>query len=55
VNIDNIRERLARLSQSGKDLIGSRYTSEVSNQEFVDANAFREWRVGCVAFLREDE
>jgi hypothetical protein len=53
VNIDNIRDRLARLSQSGKELIGSRYTSEVSNQEFVDANAFREWRVGCVAFLRE--
>jgi hypothetical protein len=25
----------------------------VSHQEFVDAGAFREWRVGCVAFLRE--
>ena len=53
MNIENIRDRLAQLSEKGKELIGSRYTSEVSNQEFVDANAFREWRVGCVAFLRE--
>ena len=53
MNIENIRDRLARLSESGKELISSRYTSEVSNQEFVDATAFREWRVGCVAFLRE--
>lgn len=53
MNIENIRDRLGQLSDKGKELIGSRYTSEVSNQEFVDANAFREWRVGCVAFLRE--
>jgi hypothetical protein len=47
VNIENIRDRLGQLSDKGRELIGSRYTSEVSNQEFVDANAFREWRVGC--------
>lgn len=53
MNVDDVRDRLAQLSEKGKELIGSRYTSEVSNQEFVDVNAFREWRVGCVAFLRE--
>jgi hypothetical protein len=53
VNIDMIRDRLARLSDQGSDLLGTRYKSDVSHQEFVDAGAFREWRVGCVAFLRE--
>jgi hypothetical protein len=53
VNIDIIRDRLARLSELGSDLLETRYTSDVSHQEFVDAGAFREWRVGCVAFLRE--
>lgn len=48
-----IRDRLARLSEQGSDLLGTRYKSDVSHQEFVDAGAFREWRVGCVAFLRE--
>jgi hypothetical protein len=53
VNIDVIRDRLARLSELGSDLLETRYKSDVSHQEFVDAGAFREWRVGCVAFLRE--
>jgi hypothetical protein len=44
---------LARLSEQGSDLLETRYKSDVSHQEFVDAAAFREWRVGCVAFLRE--
>jgi hypothetical protein len=53
VNVDAIRDRLARLSELGSDLLETRYKSDVSHQEFVDAGAFREWRVGCVAFLRE--
>ncbi len=53
MNIDVIRDRLARLSELGSDLLETRYKSDVSHQEFVDAGAFREWRVGCVAFLRE--
>jgi hypothetical protein len=53
VNIDVIRDRLARLSDLGSELLETRYKSDVSHQEFVDAGAFREWRVGCVAFLRE--
>jgi hypothetical protein len=53
VNIDVIRDRLARLSELSSDLLETRYKSDVSHQEFVDAGAFREWRVGCVAFLRE--
>ncbi|MGO9265169.1 MAG: hypothetical protein ACLQBA_09835 [Candidatus Binataceae bacterium] len=48
-----MRDRLGQLSDRGKELVGSRYKSEYSNQEFVDTAAFREWRVGCVAFLRE--
>jgi len=53
MNIDLVRERLGQLSDRGDELVGSRYKSEFSNQEFVDTAAFREWRVGCVAFLRE--
>jgi hypothetical protein len=53
MNLDLVRERLSQLFQRGEELIGSRYRSEVSNQEFVDAGAFREWRVGCIAFLAE--
>ena len=53
MNIDVIRDRLARLSELSSDLLETRYKSDVSHQEFVDAAAFREWRVGCVAFLRE--
>jgi hypothetical protein len=53
VNLELVRERLAQLSARGNELVRSRYLSEVSHQEFVDASVFREWRVGCVAFLRE--
>jgi hypothetical protein len=53
VNIEAIRDRLAQLSDQVLDLIQTRYKSDVSHQEFVDAAGFREWRVGCVAFLRE--
>ena len=53
MNLDAIRDRLARLSELGSDLLETRYKSDVSHQEFVNAGAFREWRVGCVAFLRE--
>ena len=44
MNLDSIRDRLARLSELGSDLLQTRYKSEVSHQEFVDAGAFREWR-----------
>lgn len=53
MNLDDIRDRLARLSELGSALLETRYKSDVSHQEFVEAGAFREWRVGCVAFLRE--
>jgi hypothetical protein len=53
MNLDLVRDRLAQLFERGEELIGSRYRSEVSNQEFVDAGIFREWRVGCIAFLAE--
>jgi hypothetical protein len=53
VNIDVIRDRLAQLWELGSELLDTRYKSDVSHQEFVDAGAFRGWRVGCVAFLRE--
>ncbi len=53
MNIDVVRDRLAQLSDRGNELVSRRYKSEYSNQEFVDTAAFREWRVGCVAFLRE--
>jgi hypothetical protein len=53
MNLDLVRDRLGQLSDRGDELVGSRYKSEYSNQEFVDTAAFREWRVGCVAFLNE--
>ncbi|MBV8772522.1 MAG: hypothetical protein JO166_09370 [Deltaproteobacteria bacterium] len=53
MNIDTIRDRLVRLSELGSNLLETRYRSDVSHQEFVDAAGFREWRVGCIAFLRE--
>jgi hypothetical protein len=53
LSIDTIRDRLARLFEQCTDLVQTRYKSNVSHQEFVDAAAFREWRVGCVAFLHE--
>jgi hypothetical protein len=53
LNLDSVRDRLARLLDQGTELIQTRYKSDVSHQEFVDAGSFREWRVGSVAFLRE--
>jgi hypothetical protein len=53
VNIDLIRNRLTDLLSLGSALVETRFKSDVSNQEFVDAAAFREWRVGSIAFLRE--
>jgi hypothetical protein len=53
VKIELVRDRLAQLSDRGKDLLAGRYKSAYSNQEFVDTAAFREWRVGCVVFLHE--
>jgi hypothetical protein len=53
VDLDVVRDRLALLMERGQALLASRYRSEVSMQEFVDAGAFREWRVGCIVFLGE--
>jgi hypothetical protein len=53
VNLELVRERLAQLNERAKSLIEGRYRSEVSRQEFVEAAEFREWRVGCIAFLHE--
>ncbi|MGA2410704.1 MAG: hypothetical protein ABSG46_10000 [Candidatus Binataceae bacterium] len=52
VTIDTVKDRLARLLEQADDLVRTRYHSE-SRQEFVDAGAFREWRIGCLVFLRE--
>jgi hypothetical protein len=53
VNLELLRDRLGQLSDRGQELISGRRKSEFSNQELVDTAGFREWRVGCVAFLRE--
>ena len=53
MNIEVVRDRLGRLYDQGNELVESRRKSEYSNQELVDTAAFREWRVGCVAFLQE--
>ena len=53
MNLDVVRERLAQLLEKADGLVQGRYRSQVSMQEFVDAAAFREWRVGSIAFLRE--
>jgi len=53
VKIELVRDRLAQLSDRGKELLAGRYKSEYSNQEFVETAAFREWRVSCVVFLHE--
>ena len=52
LNLDKVKDRLAQLLEQADDLVNTRYHSE-SRQEFVDAAAFREWRVGCVVFLQE--
>jgi len=53
IDLDTVRERLSRLLEQGADVIRSHYRSELSLQDFVDAARFREWRVGCLAFLNE--
>jgi hypothetical protein len=52
VNLDKVKDRLAGLLEQADELVKTRYHSE-SRQEFVNAGAFREWRVGCVVFLQE--
>lgn len=53
IDLDTVRERLSRLLEQAGELIRSHYRSELSLQDFVDAARFREWRVGCLAFLKE--
>jgi hypothetical protein len=52
INLDRVKDRLGGLLEQADELVNTRYHSE-SRQEFVDAGAFREWRVGCVVFLQE--
>jgi hypothetical protein len=52
LNLDKVKDRLADLLEQGDELITTRYHSE-SRQEFVEAGAFRQWRIGCVVFLQE--
>lgn len=52
VNLDKVKDRLASLLEQGDELVATRYHSE-SRQEFVEAGAFRQWRIGCVVFLQE--
>jgi hypothetical protein len=51
--LEAARDRLARLYEQGDAVLRSHYRSELSHQDFVDAAQFREWRVGCLAFLNE--
>jgi hypothetical protein len=53
IDLDTVRMRLARLLEQATEVIRSHYRSELSLQDFVDAARFREWRVGCLAFLKE--
>ncbi len=53
VNLDFVRERLARLLEEGEAVLKSRYRSGLSHQEFVEQALFRQWRVGAIAFMRE--
>jgi hypothetical protein len=53
IDLDTVRERLSRLLEQATEVIRSHYRSELSLQDFVDAARFREWRVGCLAFLNE--
>lgn len=53
IDLDTVRIRLSRLLEQATDVIRSHYRSELSLQDFVDAARFREWRVGCLAFLKE--
>jgi len=53
IDLDTVRMRLSRLLEQATEVICSHYRSELSLQDFVDAARFREWRVGCLAFLQE--
>ncbi len=53
IDLDTVRERLSRLLEQAAEVIGSHYRSELSHQDFVEAARFREWRVGCLTFLKE--
>jgi hypothetical protein len=53
IDLDTVRERLSRLLEQSAEVIRSHYRSELSLQDFVEAARFREWRVGCLAFLKE--
>ena len=53
IDLDTVRDRLSRLLEQGGEVLRSHYRSELSLQDFVDAARFREWRVGCLVFLKE--
>jgi hypothetical protein len=53
IDLDTVRDRLSRLLEQAAEVIRSHYRSELSLQDFVEAARFREWRVGCLAFLKE--
>ncbi len=53
IDLDTVRDRLARLLEQAAEVIRSHYRSELSLQDFVEAACFREWRVGCLTFLKE--
>ncbi len=53
IDLDGVRDRLAHLLERGEAVLASHYRSELSHQDFVNAELFREWRVGCLAFLSE--
>ena len=53
IDLDTVRDRLARLLEQATEVLSSHYRSELSLQDFVDAARFRQWRVGCLAFLKE--
>src|SRR5580693_7235467 len=53
IDLDTVRDRLSRLLEQAGEVLRSHYRSELSLQDFVDAPRFREWRVSCLAFLKE--
>jgi hypothetical protein len=53
IDLDTVRDRLSHLLEQGGEVLRSHYRSELSLQDFVDAARFREWRVGCLVFLKE--
>jgi hypothetical protein len=53
IDLDTVRDRLSRLLEQAGEVMRTHYRSELSLQDFVDAARFREWRVGCLAFLKE--